>query len=181
MVRPSSESDDTYFQKAERRLALEIRSQFFAFAVIQGDALIDWGTRGFPVPAHARRTAVKRVASLLRLYAPAIVISRPTRDTSHGSSRIAAGILNAIRKEVENRSRPFTILGRDGVRQFFARHGIRNKWGRAALAAMRFNVLESKLPRPRKKWESERQILAVFDAVATAIAAEDPRLRDCSV
>lgn len=157
---------------AERLLALEIRSRFFGFAVFEGGDIIDWGIRGF-VPGRAgRKAAMKKFVALLKLYAPPIVIARRTRRARHESSRRSALFLRVFRREVECHSTAFVIVDRKEVREYFARHGIHNKQGRAGFIIERYAQLKSKLPRPRKKWEPEPQIFTVFDAVATGMAFE---------
>jgi hypothetical protein len=155
---------------AERWLALEIRSWKFGFAVQEGPRLLDWGVRRFPAGGTA--AAIRRLAFLLKTYAPSVVIARGTRRVEHRSSDSAVRLIRVIRSELERRSVRFVVLARGDVRDFFARRGYGNKDEIASAVADRFGQLKSRLPRSRKPWDPERSIAAVFDAVATAMAVE---------
>ena len=55
------------------------------------------------------------------------------------------------------------------MREYFVGRGHHNKQEIATVISDRFSQLKSRLPPARKKWEPERQIFAVFDAIATAV------------
>jgi hypothetical protein len=55
------------------------------------------------------------------------------------------------------------------VRSLFAQTGATTKYGIAEVIAKRFPELAPHLPRPRKPWNSEAEMMAVFDAVAFAL------------
>jgi hypothetical protein len=159
--------------KVERRLSLEIRSWKFGYAVFEGTKLLDWGVCRFPAGGIA--AAVRKLAFLLKTYAPSLVITRSTRSTQHRSSKSATGLIREIRRELDRRSVGFVVATRRDVREFFDLRGYRTKIEIAAAVADRFGELKSRLPRSRKPWDPERNIVAVFDAVATAIALEGLR------
>ncbi len=153
----------------ERKLALEIRSRRFGFAVIQGTDLLDWGVRTFPFGVAGAEVAIGRLAVLLKLYAPSTVFARRTRRVRGESSENAAHIFRTIRGELKRRSVRFEVLARADVREYFVGRGHHNKQEIATVISDRFSQLKSRLPPARKKWEPERQIFAVFDAIATAV------------
>jgi hypothetical protein len=161
-------SDESTFD--ERVLAVEIRSRKFGFAVLQGTDLLDWGVRGFPAGAQGLEAAIGRLVFLLRLYAPSTVTARRTRRVRDESSKRASRVLRRIRTELKRRSVPFIVIARHDVRKFFAGHGCRTKQQVAAVIADSFGQLKLRLPRLRKPWEPERNIVVVFDALATAVA-----------
>ncbi|HEV2199743.1 MAG TPA: hypothetical protein VGR73_07970 [Bryobacteraceae bacterium] len=150
-------------------MALEIRSRRVGFAVLQGANLLDWGQRGFPPGISGTETAIERISFLLDLYAPAVVIARRTRHVRDESSEVAARIFRKIRGELKRRSVRFVVLARRDVREFFSGQGCRSKQEIAAVIADRFDQLKSRLPRRRRAWERERHVMAVFDAIATAV------------
>ena len=158
--------------RVERVLSLEIRSRFFGFAVFESGQIVDWGVRGFASGSAGRRVAVKKFATLVKLYVPSVVVARQTRRARQESSKSSQGVVRAFRRESEFRSTEFVMLDRSEVREVFARIGMNNKQARALFIVERFTPLKSKLPRARRKWEPERQIFTVFDAVATEIAYE---------
>jgi hypothetical protein len=155
---------------AERHLSLEIRSSLFGFAVFESGTIVDWGIRGFAPSRTGRSVAVKRFVVLVRLYMPSVIIARQTRQARHESSKSSGLVLKAFTKEAERRASAFITLRRSEVREFFSRHGMKNKQARAVFIAEHFSQLRPKVPRTRKKWESERQIFTVFDAVASEMA-----------
>jgi hypothetical protein len=152
----------------ERLLALEIRSWKFGYAVLEGTKLVDWGVCRFPAGAVA--AAIRRLAFLLKTYAPTVVIARRTRRAKHRSSQSAVHLIRRIRLELERRSTRFVVLSRGDVRKFFAHGGHLTKAEISTVVADRFDHLKSRLPRSRKPWDPERHVVVVFDAVATAIA-----------
>ncbi|MBV9762079.1 MAG: hypothetical protein JO340_16060 [Acidobacteriaceae bacterium] len=151
-------------------MALEIRSRRFGFAVLDGGRLLDWGVRYYPSGRSRIETALKRLAFLLKLYEPSLVIARGTRRTRDESSRQALHLLAAVRRHLEQRSVPISIADRCRMREYFARQGIHTKYEIANALAQEFTQLRDLLPRPRKTWEHERDLMIVFDAIATAIA-----------
>jgi hypothetical protein len=153
---------------AERRLALEVRSWKFGFAVLEGTNLLDWGVRRFP--AGDSVAAIRRLVLVLTAYAPSIAIARRTRRAEHGSSAIAAQLLRTISGELHRRSIRFVVLARRDVRDFFVQQGRANKNAIAMTVADRFELLKSRIPRARRPWDPERSTVTVFDALATTIA-----------
>ena len=154
----------------ERLLALEIRSWKFGYAVIEGANVLDWGVCWFPTGEAS--IAVHRLAFLLKIYAPSMLIARRTRRANHESSKSAAQVLRSIGDDLKRRSKRFVVLARRDVQKFFAEQGCRNKREIAEVVANRFSQLNPRIPRLRKAWDPESGITAVFDAVATAVVFE---------
>jgi len=166
----------TGVNSTERWLALEIRSWKLGFIVLEGNDLLEWGTRRFRPGVMS--TAIHKLAFLLRIYAPSIVITRSTRRAKHPSSSDAAHLLRSFCQELELRSVPFVVLSRDEVRNSFVQQGYTSKNEIARVVAGRFERLTPRIPRSRKPWDPERGMVVVFDAAATAIAFE--RLREAT-
>lgn len=116
------------------------------------------------------RAGIHRLMALLQLYGPSLVIVRRTRRASGESSKHAARLFGKLREEMRARSIPFIPLDRSDIRMVFATLGCRTKHEIASAVADRFPELRPRLPRPRKPWDKERKRVAVFDAIATAIA-----------
>jgi hypothetical protein len=157
-------------ETTERRMALEIRSRRFGYAVFQGADLLDWGVRSYPAGVSAGESAVRSLTFLLKLYAPSVVIARRTRRAKDVSSEQATRISKKIGAKLKRSFIPLALLNRRFVFDYFAGNGCHNKYEIATFLAARFPRLKLRLPRPRKPWEPERYVLAVFDAVATAVA-----------
>jgi hypothetical protein len=122
-----------------------------------------------------QKAAMDRFAFLLKLYGPSTVITRQTRRAKDKSSQNALCVFRTLRGELKRRSVPFEALARTDVRKFFSERGCKNKHEIAAVVADQFGQLKSRLPRPRKAWDPERQIVAVFDAIATAFVFDTLR------
>lgn len=156
--------------RVERLLALEIRSWKIAYAVVERDRLLDWGTWQF---ASSRSLAVARkLKFLVRTFAPVVGIARQTRRAKHVSTGKAAYLLQSVRNEFELLSIPFVAVPRRDVQRYFVRLGCRNKHQIAEHVTGRFTELESKRFRARRTWDPEVSVVPLFDAVATAIAHE---------
>jgi|SRR5579871_896116 len=158
---------DDESKPGDRLLALEIRSRKFGFAVLQGAELLDWGVRSFPGGLVGIEAAIGRLAFILKLYSPSVAIARRTRRVKDRSSMSASRVLRKFRGALKQRSIPLLVLPRRDVHNAL---GCRTKQEIFAVVAHRLGQLKSKLPRARKPWEPERNIVAVFDAVATALA-----------
>ena len=160
---------------AERRLALEIRSWELGFVVFEGPKLLDWGVCRFP-DGHFL-AAIHRLRLLLKTFVPSIAVARRTRRVKGGSSEKATRLFRKISKELEHKSVRFVVLRRADIRKFFVQQGCINKNRIAVVVADRFEQLKARTPRARKPWETERSIVAVFDAAATLIALDGLRER----
>ena len=157
----------------EKILAIEVRAQRFAFVVIDGPRLLDFGARRFP-NGHAE--AVRKLDTLLRLHSPRIIAARPARCTSLKSSRAAALALRRMGEEIVGRGLKFEIVPRGALIEFFAARGYRTKHEIAVHLAERFEEIAWWLPKKRKPWEHEDYVAAIFDALATAIYLREVRV-----
>jgi hypothetical protein len=166
----TEDRESNQFYAKARQLALEIRSQRFAFAVLQGRDLLDYGARNVPPGPSGMKLGVRRLSFILELYAPSVVIARRTLPIRGAPARHAAHILERIREELRRRSIHFIPLDRNEVRHAFANVRCRTKHEIAAAVAEQFQELKPRLPGPRRPWEPERKRIAIFDALATAIA-----------
>jgi len=158
-----------------RQLTLEIRSQRFSFAAVEGSHLLDWGGCICPAGRKQLATAARKLGELLQLYQPAIVIWRNPRGVKGPKTKRAIAIANAIRRELKKRSISHVVIGRAEIAQCFARDGHRTKHQIAVYLANRFPVLQPSLPPPRKTWDPELYRAAVFDAIATLEAFNDQK------
>ena len=143
-------------------LALEIRSQRFGFAVVEGGQLLDWGVRehgGQPLVAS------QKVASLVDLYGPAAVVIRKRERHRHPSD-----VFPAIRSALRLRAVILRLVSAKKVRAHFAELGGTTKFEIAKSIAQRFPELAWSVPPKRKPWQSESYHAAIFDAAATASA-----------
>lgn len=123
-----------------RLLALEIRPRKAGFAVLEGATLLDWGVTTY----GPGRPAMRRIASLLDLHAPSIIVTRRRPRLKNGQT--VPNIVESIKSEARRRSIRFRTLDAHQVRAFFIQRGRRNKHAVATLLAEWFPELAWKLP-----------------------------------
>ena len=152
-------------------LALEVRPQRIGFIVLQGvTRLLDWGVRTYGKQKDdAPSAGCAKVAVLLELYSPAVIVIR-RRSASTAPRKTISATVAKIAAEARRRSIPCRFVVATEVRRFFARYDGTTKHAIASLVAGWFPDLAWKLPPKRRPWESERYNTAIFDAAATAVA-----------
>ena len=150
-------------------LALELRNSRFAFAVLQGWTVLEFGSRRHQAGAKGSDAALEKLRFLLKLYAPSSVVVREPWRVSQGASQ-AGVVLRKIRNELRRHDARFETMCRRKIEKFFASQGCSTKHEIASLLALRFPNLEGIVPRKRRPWEPERHITAIFDAIATSVA-----------
>ena len=151
-----------------RILAIDLRLRRFGYAVFEGpNRLLDWGVYFFP-PAREGGSIVasKRVADLLRLFTPSVVVVKKADRGSGSRGAGIASILKAIRRESSIRSIPVCLIGHKDVRQAFRIFRSNNKYENAVALTQLFPDLLWKLPPKRKFYDGEHPRMIVFDAVA---------------
>jgi hypothetical protein len=153
-----------------RVVALDLRSRKLGFAVLEGSRkLLDWGIKGCRTHRDLAHVAQKRIAPVLTLFAPSVVILEA------GSSRKAEEprrevISKAIQAEVLRRSIGLVFVRKDEIRGALGKGKPITKQKIAAHIVLLFPELTWKLPQERKPWQSEHHNMAVFDAIALALA-----------
>lgn len=151
-----------------RTLALEIRLRRVGFAVFEGsDRLLDWGIRRWDADACPAVSVTNRVAPLLVLYSPAVVILKDLGHTNRSKRRT---VIMAVKRKIGKLSIDVHMVRRDDVRQAFRQSGSENKYQIASTIAAMFPGLKRKLPQKRKPWQPERYNAVLFDAIALALA-----------
>jgi hypothetical protein len=155
-----------------RILAIALRSRRFAYAVSEGpDRLLDWGTVFYPLNNGAQRAAAcKRIASLLTLFAPSVVVVGKARLLNIRKSSGVRPILRSLRHEASSRLIPMRLMKRTEVKKVFRLFRVKSKYEIASMLAEVFPELLPRLPAKRKIWESEHPRMAMFDAIALGFA-----------
>lgn len=155
----------------KRLLALEVRPQRIGFVVLQDTTtLLDWGVRMYGTrKSNAPSVACARVATLMDLYAPAVMVIR-RRDISRPPRRKIGATVTRLTAEARRRSISCRFVTVNEVRRFFARHNGTTKHAIASLLSGWYPDLVWKLPRKRRPWDSERYNTPLFDAAAAAVA-----------
>lgn len=152
-----------------RVLAVDPTSKGFGFAVLEGPARpIDWGLR--QANGDRNRDCVKQAGELIARYRPDVLL---VEDTSALGSRRCARV-----RELTADFRMLALehgirlhrISRRKVQRVFAATGASTKHQIALAIAKRFPELDPRLPPLRKPWMSEDERMAIFDAVAMALA-----------
>jgi len=153
-------------------LALDVRTQRLGFVVFDGPSRLQgWGTRRYGGTGQRLRDPVAtRINSLLNFYAPPVVVIRKPRIHSLETSRRVGDVINTIRIEAKRRSANVHVVNAKTVKKFFTQSGLTSKDEIAPILAERFEEIAWKLPKKRKKWQSERYNMLIFDALATGVA-----------
>jgi len=153
-----------------RVVALDLRSRKIGFAVMEGSRkLLDWGIKGCRTHRDLAHVAQKRIAPVLTLFAPSVVIleSASSRKAEEPRREI---ISTAIQAEVLRRSIDLVFVRKDETWGALGKGEPINKQKIAAHIVLLFPELTWKLPQERKPWQSEHHNMAVFDAIALALA-----------
>lgn len=142
----------------------------FGYAVLDGgDALVLWGC------THAKgdknSQAIKKAEKMIQLYAPDVVVLEDS--SAKGSQR--RDRIRMLTKDLATVARKLgvkvVLLPRTAVRKSFFGEAKGTKHAVAKIVAERFpEELEHRLPPERKLWTSEAKRMALFEAVALALA-----------
>jgi hypothetical protein len=154
--------------KSPRVLSIVPFYRAFGYAVLDGDALVDWGTNTVPVDDNIK--ALAKVEFFMVHYRPD-VLSMEDFSRSRRGPRIRTLIRDVI-DLAPRQNIGVKLFSRGEVYQAFFGEANGSKEALAALLAKRFpDELEPKLPPKRRAWEKEDTRLAIFDAVALALVA----------
>ena len=155
----------------EKLLSIAPVSRGIGYALFERvDLLVDWGTK------EARRVADKNahcllfVERLIRLHGPTELA---LADWSDPKSRRSTRIKELLRRSAELASAKGVIVRahrRADVVATFTGQGARTKYDIARVIARLHPELAPRLPRRRKPWQSEPAQMAIFEAVALAVA-----------
>jgi Holliday junction resolvasome RuvABC endonuclease subunit len=154
-------------------LSIDPTSRGFGFAVLEGiDRLIDWGV------VHAATDTVPRsldrISKLIERYDPRTLVIEYVSDRSRRGPR-ARQLLSAAERLALKARVKVRRISQARVRKFFSSSTRTTKHRIAQTVASRFPELAPHLPRPRKPWQSESEMMAVFDAFAFVLALFESR------
>jgi MinD-like ATPase involved in chromosome partitioning or flagellar assembly len=153
-----------------RVVALDLRSRKLGFAVLEGSRkLLDWGIKGCRTHRDLAHVAQKRIAPVLTLFAPSVVILEAASSRKAEEPRREV-ISKAIQAEVLRRSIDLVFVRKDEIRDSLGKGEPITKQKIASHIVLLFPELTWELPQERKPWQSEHHNMAVFDAIALALA-----------
>lgn len=154
-------------RNANRVVAVEVRTGRIGYAVLEKPMrLIDFGASWFDsLPA-----AKSRLARLLQIHSPAILVLRKRTRTELRRNSSFARVANLVRKEASRLSVTVECLSGKKFAAFNERHSCRNKYEMAAFLATAFPETAWRLPPRRKAYDPEPRPLIYFDALAVGMA-----------
>jgi Holliday junction resolvasome RuvABC endonuclease subunit len=150
-----------------RVLSIDPTSRGFGFAVFEGsDYLIDWGV--VQARTDKNRKCLDRIVKLIERYRPRTIIIEETTRGSRRGQRVRQLLCSVEEYAGSIRIKVRRVLQQQ-VRQMYCETGAPTKHRIAKVIVERFPELGPHLPPPRKPWNSEAEVMAVFDAVAFAL------------
>jgi hypothetical protein len=146
-----------------RILAVEIRADRLGYAVFETPKqLRDFGACWFESTA----TAKLRLARLLRLSRPNLLVLRGPSVRYRKRNRGRRRILRIVRREARKLSISIASIPEARLNSFFALFGCRDKYSVAGLMAEWFPEISWRLPSKPKFYEPEPRALLYFDSIA---------------
>lgn len=161
----------------KRVLALDPITKGFGFAVLDGPhSLIDWGLKGTSRWEEPReRWCLRQVAELIDFYQPDRVVIEDCVDPRSRRGQTSRRLIERIGEVARGRDVAVRRISRAALRRAFAPEGGGTKYKIALAIAMQFPELAWRVPPIRKPWMSEDARMAIFDAVALALAVFSQR------
>jgi hypothetical protein len=156
-----------------RILAIDLRSQLFGYAVLEGPwTLLDFGRKLIPLRSPTPDTVIvrKKITTLLSFFSPSIIVLKHTSGRSDSELVKRKNVMAVIKHGAETQSAKLLLLTRRDIYRAFRQNGNTNKYKIAALTAGLFPELASRLPPMRKNWQPEHHNMAIFDAISVGLA-----------
>jgi len=138
----------------------------FGFAVLEGESLVDWGTKDLRRQRH--RNALAECDTLLDRYVPEVLLLRDYDEDRSPRGRRINRLHRAMKEAARRRRITVHRFSRARIRERFGGLGRATKEEIAAELSRRFPELGS--PMPRKVYVPEGHRMGTFDAVALAVA-----------
>jgi hypothetical protein len=161
---------DTILPKYPRILAIAPATFGFGLAVVEDvNTLVGWDIKR--VRRDRNNGCLLKIEKVIALYQPhVLVLEDASAKEIKRSARIRA-LMKRIITLAEKRGIRVAVLPRKKVRAAFFSEGLGTKDALAKLLAERFpEELARHLPPERTPWTSEDRRMAMFDAVALAVA-----------
>jgi Holliday junction resolvasome RuvABC endonuclease subunit len=152
-----------------RIFALDPTHKGFGYAVFElPRRLVDWGLARITGDKHA--DAIASFEKLLDRFRPdALVLEDAEAPGSRRHPRVRRLIDALVTLAGERGIAVFTVARSAVLKCFSSDDKPATKYSIAQRLAKMFPELQSKLPPPRKLWESENERMSIFDALALAV------------
>jgi len=151
-----------------RILAIAPCSTGFGYALLEGEALVEWGVRS--VKGDKNSGSVAKVEELMFRYEPEVVVLEDTgAEGSRRSPRIRE-LSQRIFAMSLARKVPVAWFRREQIMRFCFGNGKGTKQEMAQIVAKSFpDELGTRVPPARRTWKSQDYRIDMFDAVALAL------------
>lgn len=162
--------------QTQRLLALSLRARRFGYAMFEGTTLLDYGICSCAPGVNATgAVAAKRIDGIIRLLHPTVIVIRQQRRPRDRARLDSQSVLKSIRRIAQAHGIDVDCILEDELIAAFAPFHANTKYEVASVVARLFPELLPKLPSPRKAWQPEREIMALFDAVAVGVVHIEKR------
>ena len=161
-------------------LGIAIRARWLGFAVIdQQCRLLECGMVFYQRRSTPQlKSAKHRLESIILRLCPSSVALLRAELTANNEMASVRSLVRALRMAASLGSISLVSLRRDEIRKAFSEHKARSKDDIASALVGLFPELAWKLPRKRKIWSKEDFRMAMFDAVAAAVACHMSQVAD---
>lgn len=156
-----------------RIVAIDLRSQVFGFAVLEGPhTLLGFGRKPLRMTSDQDNANMirRKIDRLVTFFAPSVVVLKHTGGRKDRVLLKRKDAIAIIKEEAEARSLGLVLMKRKDIYQAFRQSGKTNKYTIAGLIADLFPEVAWKLPPNRKNSQPEHHNMAIFDAISVGLA-----------
>ncbi len=149
-------------------LAIHPTSRGFGWVLFESPLTpVDWGLASVKAKRSVRSLA--RFVRLLDRYEPRVVVFEQFNDHPARRANRIQELCRQMIKLAGRRGIYTPIYSRETIRECFESSGARTRREIALSIAKQIGVFRQRLPRERKRWDSEDVRQSLFDAVALAL------------
>lgn len=149
-------------------LGVHPSSRGFGWALFEGPLVpFDWGT--VEIRANKNAAAIKRFAKLLDRYQPNVLAIEAFDERDARRSARVRSLCQKLVATAEARAITVRIYSRGVIGKTIAGSDTSTRDEIAEAVAKRVAILQPRLPKPRKAWQSEHPNIALFQAAACAL------------
>jgi hypothetical protein len=154
-------------KQSSRILAVEIRAGRLGYAVLETSGhLRDFGAAWFESRAAARA----RIARMLRLYRPSLLVLRGGIARYPRNSRGRRAVARILRDEARKGAIDVVLMSEAAFNGFFKQYSCRDKYDVAAVLTTWLPTLAWRLPARPKFYDPEPRSMLYFDSIALGVA-----------
>jgi len=163
-------------------LGIAIRARWLGFGVIDARGrLLECGMIFYQRRSMSQlKSAKRRLESIILRLPPSRVALLRAELTANDEVASVRSLVRALRMAVSRGSISMVSMRRDEIRKVFSGGKSRSKDEIASALVGLFPELAWKLPRKRQIWSKEDFRMAIFDAVAAAVACHRSEVADPS-